>query len=528
MKHLKPLTKEQLYKELYNRHNGEFLTLKDLPYPNQFKDMQRAVKRVTEAINCGEKIAIVGDYDVDGTVATTIMRELFATIGYEIEWIIPNRFRDGYGLSRSVIERLDAQLIITVDNGIAATEAAKLCKERGIELIITDHHSIPPTLPEAYAIINQKQESCSFPFKEICGAQIAWYFAVALSRNLKVPIDANGLMGLASLAIVADIMPLTGINRTMLLAGIAYLKRSKKPFIEALKEKGLIDESFSSEKIAYYIAPLLNSAGRLKDASIASDFLFTPSLTEAKMLLEELLSLNNERKEIEKEITTKALKQVNSGDKIAIVWGEDWHEGVIGIVASKVAEHFKVPAIVLSCKDGICKGSGRSYGDCDLYSLASLASEHYIKFGGHKSALGLSVAKEKLVTLKTLLNIEASKRCKVQEFDKNLLGILPFDQLDFETLEILEKFEPYGEANPKPKFALNGVTILEVKEVGKNGEHRSYYLKHGNRSYRAIEFRSKEKFGQGESVDIYYTISRNNYNGKSYINITIEQINLAQ
>jgi len=528
MKHLKLLTKELLYKELYNRHNGEFLKLKDLPYPNLFKDMQRAIKRVAEAIKCGEKIAVVGDYDVDGTVATTIMRELFAAIGYEIEWIIPNRFIDGYGLSISVIKRLNAKLIITVDNGIAATEAAKYCKEQGIELIITDHHSIPATLPEAYAIINQKQESCPFPFKEICGAQIAWYFAVALSRNLNVSIDANGLMGLASLAIVADIMPLTGINRTMLLAGMAYLKRSNKPFIVALREKGLMDESFSSEKIAYYIAPLLNSAGRLKDASIASDFLFTRSLIEARVLLDELLELNDKRKAIEKEIIAKALKQVESNDKIAIVWGEEWHEGVIGIVAAKVAEHYKIPAIVLSCKDGICKGSGRSYGDCDLYSLASLAREHYIKFGGHKSALGLSIAKEKLLTLKTLLNIEASKRCKKEFSDRELLGILPFDELDFETLEIVEKFEPYGEANPKPKFALNGVAILDVKEVGKNGEHRSYYLKHGNRSFRAIEFRSKEIFAIGEHVDIYYTISRNIYNGKSYINLTIEQITLAK
>ena len=528
MEKIKSLTKEQLYKELYKRHNGEFLTLKDLPYPQQFKDMERALKRVSEAIECGEKIAVVGDYDVDGTVATTIMRELFAAIGYKIEWIIPNRFRDGYGLSPSIIERLDANLIITVDNGIAATEAARICKERGIDLIITDHHALPPTLPEAYAIINQKQEQCPFRFKEICGAQIAWYFAVALCRKLDVKIDANGLMGLAALAIVADIMPLTGINRTMLLAGIAYLKRSKKPFVEALRERGLIDESFSSEKIAFYIAPLLNSAGRLKDASIACDFLFTRSHTEAKMLLEELLQLNNERKDIEKEITLKALKQVNRGDKIAVVWGEDWHEGVIGIVASKVAEHFKIPAIVLSCKDGICKGSGRSYGDCDLYTLASSAREYYIKFGGHRSALGLSIEKEKLSLMKTLLNIKASKLCSEHAYDEALLGSLPFDAVDFETLEILEKFEPYGEANPKPKFALRGVSIVDIKEVGKNGEHRSYYLKHGNRSYRAIEFRSQKEFQRGDSVDIHYTLSRNNYNGKSYINITIEQINLAQ
>ncbi|HHH20625.1 MAG TPA: single-stranded-DNA-specific exonuclease RecJ [Nitratifractor sp.] len=520
----RPLTKELLYQELYNRHNGEFFTLKELPYPKQFKDMERALKRVVEAIECKEKIAIVGDYDVDGTVATTIMRELFVTIGYEVEWIIPNRFRDGYGLSKGVVDKLNADLIITVDNGIAAVEAAKVCKERGIDLIITDHHSIPPTVPEAYAIINQKQSSCPFPFKEICGAQIAWYFAVALCRKLNVKVDANELLALASLAIVADIMPLTGINRTMLLAGIAYLKRSKKPFIDAMRLKGMVDDSLSSEKIAFYIAPLINSAGRLKDASIASNMLFSRSLTQAQELLEELTALNNERKAIEKEITAKALKQVNSSDKIAIVWGEDWHEGVIGIVASKVAEHYKVPAIVLSCKDGICKGSGRSYGDCDLYALVAKTREYYLKFGGHKSALGLSLEAEKLPLVKQLLNIEAASMCKEQHHDASILGLLPFDEIDFETLEILEKFEPYGEANPKPKFVAKGVSILECKDVGKNAEHRSYYLKHGNKSYRAIEFRTKDTCSSGDTTDIHYRLSRNNYNGKSYINLTIEHI----
>ena len=521
------LNKQLLYKELYNRHNGEFLTLKDLPYPTLFKDMKRAVKRVTEAVNCGEKIAIVGDYDVDGTVATTIMRQLFATLNYEVEWIIPNRFKDGYGLSESVIERLDAELIITVDNGIAALNAAQICKERGVELIITDHHALPPALPDAFAIINQKQPDCRFPFKEICGAQIAWYFAVALARELDVEIDTKELMALGSLAIVADIMPLTGINRAMLLAGIGYLKRSSRPCVQALKAKGLIDDSFTSEKIAYYIAPLINSAGRLKDASIACNFLSTDSLSEAEYLLDVLLELNSERKAVEKEITKKALKQVNSSDKIAIVWGEDWHEGVIGIVASKVAEHYKVPAIVLSCKEGVCKGSGRSYGDCDLYELASKAREYYLKFGGHKNALGLSLKSEKLPFIKSLLNIEAGSLCKERRFDETILGILPFEEIDFETLEILEKFEPYGEANSKPKFRAQNLTVLEAKNVGKKSEHRSYYLKQINRSFRAIEFRSKTEYLQGESVDILYTISRNNFNGKSYINLIIEEITRA-
>ncbi len=520
----KILTKKEVFDLLYKRHNGKFVTLKDLPFPNTFKDMRRAVKRLVEAIRCNEKIVLIGDYDVDGVVATTIIRELFREINYPIEWIIPNRFSDGYGISKSIIDRVEADIIITVDNGIAANEAADVCKKRGIELIITDHHTLPPQIPKAYAIVNQKQEDCSFEYKEICGAQIAWYLSLALAKELGIKVDSKELMGLCALAIVADIMPLNGINRAMLIAGIGYLKRSNRPFVKALKERGFIKDSLNSEAIAFYIAPMLNSAGRLKDASIASEFLFTDSLDEARAILDELIELNNRRKSIEQEVTKEALKQVSPKDNIAIVWGSSWNEGVVGIVASKVAEHFKMPSIVLSCKDGICKGSGRSYGDCDLYELVSRAREYYLKFGGHKAAIGISFEKEKMPLIKSILNIEASKMCSKDFIDSSILGILPFSEIDFELLDILEKFEPYGEANPKPKFKAN-VEILEASDVGESKEHRRYRIRDNtNRVLSAIEFRSKKKYNQGDKAELIFSLSKNEYNGNIYINLYIEEI----
>jgi len=518
----KILDKSLIYNSLYNRHKGEFLTLKDLPFPNTFKDMDRGVKRIVQAIKLGEKIALIGDYDVDGVVATTVIREVFATINYPLNWIIPNRFRDGYGISKGIIDRIDANVIITVDNGIAAVEAGDICLQKGIDLIITDHHSVPPVIPKAYAIINQKQEECNFKYKEICGAQIAWYFALAVAKELGVTIDSKELMGLVALAIVADIMPLTGINRVMLIAGIEYLKRSKKPFLEALCQKEML-KGLNSEKIAFYLAPLINSAGRLSDASLASDFLFTNSLEEAKLILDELISLNQERKTIERNITKEALKQVKPNDNIAIVWGREWNEGVVGIVAAKVAEHFKIPAIALSCKDGICKGSGRSYGDCDLYKLTSKARDFYLKFGGHKAALGLSFEEEKMPLIKSILNIEASKICIDEYIDKSIMGVLSFAYIDFELLDILEKFEPYGEANPKPKFIAKELEVLEVAEVGATKEHKRYRLREKNIILSAIEFRSKSSINRGDRVNIVFTLSRNEYNGKEYINLYIEE-----
>ncbi len=520
----KTLTKADIYSALYSRHNGNFLTLKDLPYPNSFKDMDRAVKRVVEAINRGEKIALIGDYDVDGVVSTTVIRELFKAIDYPLFWKIPNRFMDGYGISPKIVQELDASLVITVDNGIAAIEAAKVCKDRGIDLIITDHHTVPPVKPEAFAIVNQKQDDCKFEYKEICGAQIAWYFAAAVAKGLNKKLDTKALLGIVSLAIVADIMPLTQINRVMLIAGMEYLKRSKAPFIKALREKEILKNSLRSETIAFYLAPLLNSAGRLKDASIASNFLFTNSLSDAHKLLEELISLNQERKAIEREITKKALKQVNKSDSFALVWGSDWNEGVVGIVASKVAEYFKVPAIVLSCKDGICKGSGRSYGDCDLYSLVSTIKDYCLKFGGHKNAIGLSFKQEKLNLIKSLLNIEASRVCNKEFEDKRVLGILPFTQIDFELLDILDKFEPYGEGNLKPLF-LADVDILDANDVGESKEHRRYRFKDSSgKIFSAIEFRSKKKFNSGDRAKLIFSLSKNEYNGNIYINLFVEEL----
>ena len=517
------LDKSLIYNILYSRFKGEFLTLKDLPHPNYFKDMQLGVNRVVRAIRAKEKIALIGDYDVDGVVATTIIKELFREINYPIEWIIPNRFSDGYGISKSVIDRVEADLIITVDNGIAAIEAANLCKERNIDLIITDHHTVGDKLPVAYATINQKQSDCSFPYKEICGAQIAWYFATAIARELGVKLNSKKLLGITALAIVADIMPLTDINRAMLIAGLQVLNKEDFAFIKALKEQGF--KNIDSQSIAYYIAPLLNSAGRLEDASIVSEFLFTKDVEVAKSILQQLVELNNLRKDIEQNITKEAFKQVDKDDAIAVVWGHNWNEGVVGIVASRVSEHFKIPAIVLSCKDGICKGSGRSYANCDLYSLVATAKGYFLKFGGHKSAIGLSLEQDRVPIVKSLLNLEAKKLCKgSSDFDSSILGILPFSQIDLELVDLLSKFEPYGEANPRPKFITKNVEVLEIYEVGKNKEHKRYRLRDKNRVFSAIEFRSKSQIEIGDIVEIIYTVDKNEYNGNLYINLYIEAI----
>jgi len=213
------LTRSSLAEILHSRFNGDFLTLKDLPLPYTFKDMEKAVKRIAAAIKNGERIALIGDYDVDGVVSTATIRKFFSKIDYPLQWIIPNRFKDGNGLSAAIIPRIeDADLLITVDNGIAAHEAARICKEKGIDLIITDHHNVPEIIPEAYAVVNQKQNDCSFPYEEICGAQIAWYLCAALAKELGKVVNMKDMLEITALAIVADVMPLGYVMPVSLLA----------------------------------------------------------------------------------------------------------------------------------------------------------------------------------------------------------------------------------------------------------------------------------------------------------------------
>ena len=246
---------------LKSRFKEGFLSLKDLPQPYTFKDMDRATQRIIDAIENKEKITIIGDYDVDGVTSTTLMKLFFDEINYPVEWIIPNRFTDGYGLSANIIPRIKGtDLAITVDNGISAVYAAKLCKKEGIELIITDHHLLSPQMPEAYAIIDQKQQECEFPYSDVCGAQIAWYLIASIKNALNVKINMMEYMELVSIAIIADMMPLKHINRAMVLAGIKALNNSKKPAIKAYLEYSQ-RSVLSSEDIAFFFSTYTKQCG---------------------------------------------------------------------------------------------------------------------------------------------------------------------------------------------------------------------------------------------------------------------------
>jgi len=510
------LTKKKI-KEILSSRIEEINSL-SIPHFLLLKDIKKAAKRIKEALKNREKIVIIGDYDVDGVSSCAVMKDFFERAGYEVEVKIPNRFVHGYGLSLKILDEIDADLIITVDNGISSFEAALECKKRGMDLIITDHHSAviengKTVIPEAYAVINPKI-SDDFPFKEICGAEVAWYLCAAVKHEMSLTLDLREYTDILAIAVIADVMPLNHMNRVIVNMGLKRLNRAQKPFSRAIKR--FFNKEIKAEDIAFQIAPRLNAAGRMEDADLAYRFLVSKDDEEAFRLFLELDSLNNLRKETEKEILDCI--DVDENDKFIVVQGE-FHEGVVGIIASRLVHRYKKPAIVLSDMGGYYKGSGRSLGNIDIFELVGECGELLEGFGGHKQACGLSVKKENLKRLKAALN-EKVKRYKEEDFfiEDFVLGELPFSEIDFELLDILKSFEPYGEGNPKPKFTARA-DVEYVQNLKEN--HYKLLLRQGDKYLPAVIFRFDGEFG--DKIKFKFSIGENNFSGRE-IQLIIEEI----
>ena len=502
------------------------LSLADLPKPSMFKDMDKATARIVKAIHTGEKIMLIGDYDVDGVTSTTLMKKFFDDIGVELDWIIPNRFTDGYGLSANLIPRIvDYDLVFTVDNGISAVYAAQLCKEAEIDLIITDHHLLPSVVPEAYAIIDQKQEDCPFPYAEVCGAQIAWYLIASLNRALNTQINIKSYLGLVSIAIIADMMPLQHINRAMVKAGLQILNRSDLPAIRAFMEK-LDKVTLNADDIGFQIAPVLNSSGRMDDAKWSVEFLLSANIHDARVRLERLVDFNNARKVTEQKITDEAMAKVDLNDKVLVLAGENWHEGVVGIVAARVGRHFERPTLVLTKgENGDYKGSGRSFHVCNLFKITDPCRPILNKFGGHDAAIGLSLPLENLEEFKKQINANyLAENYDESSFDPDILGELSFSHINFSLVNMLKIFEPYGQGNPRPKFITSNVMIEDVADMGKEKEHRRFTLSHDGVSQQAVLFKTKEVFHIGQVIRVIYGINENHFNNRVTLQLMIEKI----
>ena len=521
------LNKSDLFELLSQRFDKEDKKLSQIPNPALLTNADKAAKKIADAIRNNKRITLVGDYDVDGVSSTAIVVDFFKKIPYPLEAIIPNRFTDGYGVSPSVLQRVDTDLIITVDNGISAVAAAEVCKQRNIDLIITDHHTPSEVLPDAYAIVNPKLPTCNYPFKEICGAQVAWLLLGLLKKELSLAVDMRQFLDILAIAVIADIMPLVNINRTLVKEGLKQLMHSNRPASIVIRDF-LNKSNITSEDIAFTIAPRINSAGRLEDASVALEFYTAPDTHTAHKQFELLSQLNDLRKATEIQTTQEAMDSVNENDKIIVVAGKNWHEGVVGIVAARLVDKFGRPAIVLSIKDTEAKGSARSIGDVNIYELIK-ENEHLLsKFGGHKMAAGLGLHVKDIEAFTKAVNISAEK---IPEDDflpkEQISGILKSEDIDIELLTLLEQFEPYGEANLRPTFLIKDAEVVSIKLMGADKSHSRIQIRqysHQRETLELIAFRQVFEMPKDRKITCSYSVTKNEFNGRTSVQLLVNKI----
>lgn len=507
--------KKELKEILHNRFKDDSCKKAgDIPLPSELKDNYKAAKRIKKAVEAKENIIIVGDYDVDGIVSSVILTHFLQRVGAKFDVKIPNRFTEGYGLNSTIIDNLPANtnLIITVDNGISADEAAICCQKRGIELIITDHHQPPSKLPIAFAIINPKQQECHFPNSEICGAQVAWYLVGALKDVFGINYDMSKSLDILLLAIIADMMELRDMNRVLTRLGLEHLNRSKRACFRAIREY-YGKSKFGFDDISFLIAPLINSTGRMDDATLSYKFLSSTDIRKANGYLDEIISINNSRKEEEKNLYEDSILNVDEDDSIIVAWGKEWHEGVIGIVASRLCKQYKKPAIVFSIDDDRAKGSARSVGRFDILKAIEDNRELLIGYGGHRSAAGIVIDPSNLMKFKEALNSQISKEDIIAStnYKDEILGELNLDELDLEMLDILEFFEPYGQKNPRPTFILKDLKVLLIRTIGKDQNHLKMTLKKGGTIKEALFFNFDVRPKENDYITIIATITKNEF-----------------
>ncbi len=502
---------------------AEALTLlageEDLSDPFLLTDMQKACECIWQAIDNGETIVVFGDYDVDGVTATALLYQHLKGMGATVKCMLPSREGDGYGLSRNAIQSIHDkgyQLIVTVDNGISAVEEAEFAAELGIDLIITDHHLPPETLPKAVAVVDPRRLDDTSPFKGLCGAGVAFKLCAALDGC--PPEEMLDYCGdLAAVGTVADVMPLTGENRTLVKSGLRQLQNTDRPGLEALLEEvGLAGRPITAENISYAIAPRINAAGRMDNAVTALQLVLCEDPDRAEELAHKLNEINVKRQETELEIFKAAqvlLEQQPERleDRVMLLWGRDWHPGVIGIVASRLVERTGRPVIVVTVDEhGECKGSGRSVPGFNLHACIGSCADLLIRYGGHAMAAGLSVREENLPELRRRLNEWAARECPVLH-TAPLECDLPIhlDRVTVDSVRRIDALAPFGAENPTPVFLLQSAVVDGVYPVSE-GRHSRLRLRQGNASVYAVWFGMPPEqlpYTMGDVVDAALNLS---------------------
>lgn len=514
----------------------EFLTEEViLEDPYLLADIEKAAEIINEAVWAEEKIAVFGDYDVDGVTATALMFSYLKNRGARVSYFIPDRQQDGYGISMSAIERLKNEgtdLIITVDNGIAAVSEAEYARDLGMKMVITDHHLPGERLPEADAVVNPHRRDDLTPFKEVCGVFVA--FKVVCAIEGKSPEEMLGDYGdLVALGTVADVMPLINENRTVVREGVNLIDLGNRRGLTALcRAAGIEDGKLNASRLAFGLAPRINAAGRMGDAARALELLLTDDDETAEGLASVLCNENIRRQSLEKQIYTEAEKMVEKygykHNRVIVVAGQDWHGGVIGIVASRLADKYGRPAIVLSVTDGIANGSARSVSGFSIYDALCECSYLLSKFGGHEMAAGLTLYESSIDSFRNAINDFAARIPRSLPEIKLDCKLNPA-ALSVDLAEELKVMEPFGVGNPTPMFGIFDLTIRKITSVG-SGKHMRLTLEKGDTSFPAMLFGTPPTafaYDVGDRVDVAVTIDTNIFGGNVSLTVSVKEIRPA-
>ena len=510
--------------------------------PYLMQDMDKAVERVLKNIKSGKPIMVFGDYDVDGTTGAAALYLAFQKFGADVTYYIPDREKEGYGLSYHGIEvakDIGIDLIITCDCGINAFVQVDFANEQNIDIIITDHHTTDTELPKAHAILNPKREDCEYPFKGLCGGGVAFKLITAIGNELNIPLtDYEEIIPLITLGIAADVVPIKDENRVLVHHGLNILENLEKPGLKTLLELAGLKGHISVGQLVFSIAPRINAAGRLGDANRAVELLVTDDQDKARLLAKELDNENKRRQIIQQAVVDEALLKVNAeadlkNENALVLANAGWHPGVVGIVASKIKEEFNRPTIIIALENGSGKGSARSVAGFDLYEALTACKTHLDGYGGHPMAAGLTLSNQKLEDFKKAFINFANERLT----EENLQATLTLDSeialqdITPRFMDFLDKLSPYGPGNMRPKFAIRNAEIAGApKVIGKTGEHIRFKIRQGLKSCSAVGFGLSNKYEMlitGQPVDIACVVETNEWQGNTSIQMNVRDIKRA-
>lgn len=499
--------------------------------PWLLSDMEKAVTRINEAIDKNERILVYGDYDADGVTSTTILVNTLQTLGAEVGWYIPNRFSEGYGPNELAFRNAydeGVSLIITVDNGIQGHKEIEMVQKLGVDVIVTDHHEIGRTLPEAYAIVHPMHPEYEYPFHFLCGAGVAYKLSQVLLEN-----PPNYFVSLAAIGTIADLVSMTDENRSIVKQGLSFLNQNCPIQIKALLNQAGYNDTINEETVGFIIGPRLNAVGRLEDASLAAELLMTEDEEEAEFLAEQVEQFNVERKEIVAQITDEALaiaeEKVNNGNQFLLLAKENWHEGVLGIVASKIVETYALPTLILNIdlEQNHAKGSARSIEQVSMFEILSAHQDLISKFGGHHMAAGMTMEIDYIESLEQGLNDWMFKLSEHTSLEptKHVSVKLEENDISINNIRDIQRLSPFGTDFEKPLLEIDDNEVVDVRAIGKDKNHLK--LVTGQLQLQSLYWKNGQLATQiepGQPINLLGNLQINEWNGNQSPQFIIQDI----